>query len=72
MVNIPYRTSESLMAERISVRLSAMRRTAGVVVLTLLAAILLGVLLQNRPIDGKALQDLVPLDDPAVTGLFTA
>ena len=37
-----------------------------------IAAILLGVLLQNRPIDGKALQDLVPLDDPAVTGLFTA
>jgi hypothetical protein len=72
MVNIPYRSSESLMAERISVRLSAMRRTAGAIVLALLSAILLGVLLQNRPIDSNALHDLVPLDDPAVSGLFTA
>lgn len=72
MVNIPYRSSESLMAERMSVRLSAMCRTAGAIVLALLSAVLLGVLLHNTPIDGRALHDLVPLDDPAVTGLFTA
>ena len=34
MVNIPYRSSESLIAERLSVRLSALRRTAGAIVLS--------------------------------------
>jgi hypothetical protein len=72
MVNIPYRSSESLMAERIAVRASALRRTAGAVVLTLVAAAVIGVLLQKRPPDTGALHDLVPLDDPAVTWLFTA
>lgn len=72
MVNIPHRSSESLLAERVSVRLSAMRRAAGSVVLALALALLLGALLRNAAIDGKALQDLVPLDDPAVAALFTA
>jgi hypothetical protein len=72
MVNIPYRSSESLMAERISVRAAALRRTAGAIVLSLLAAVLIGVLLENRPLDTGALHDLMPLDDPAVTWLFTA
>lgn len=72
MVNIPYRSSESLLEERISVRLSALRRTAGAIVLALIAALLLGTLLQNASIEGGALQDLVPLDDPAVAALFTA
>jgi hypothetical protein len=72
MVNIPYRSSESLMAERIAVRAVALRRTAGAIVLSLLAAVLIGVLLENRPLDTGALHDLVPLDDPAVTWLFTA
>ncbi|GAB2178396.1 hypothetical protein [Dongia sp. agr-C8] len=72
MVNIPYRSSESLLEERISDRLSALRRTAGAIVLALIAALLLGTLLQHASIDGNALQDLVPLDDPAVAALFTA
>jgi len=72
MVNIPYRSSESLMAERISVRASAIRRTTGAVVLALIAALMLGALLQDVAIDSQALHDLVPLDDPAVSGLFTA
>ena len=72
MVNIPYRSSESLMAERLSVRMAAHRQTAGAVVSALVAAVLSGVLLQNTPPDSKALQDLVPLDDPAATWLFTA
>ena len=74
MVNIPYRSSESLVAERLSIRLSAMRRTAGAIVLALVTALLLGVLLEQLPpgFGGKALQELVPLDDPAVAALFTA
>jgi hypothetical protein len=72
MVNIPYRSSESLMAERLSVRMAAHRRTAGAVVIALLAAVLIGILLQNTPQGSNALHDLVPLDDPAVSGLFTA
>ena len=74
MVNIPYRSSESLIAERLSVRLSALRRTAGAIVLALVTALLLGVLLEQLPagFGSKALHDLVPLDDPAVIGLFTA
>ena len=75
MVNIPYRSSESLAAERIAVRLSAMRRTAGALVLALIAALLLGTLLSRLPEDvgGAALHDLVPLDDPGITvnGIWT-
>ena len=72
MVNIPYRSSESLMAERIAVRAAALRRTAGAIVITLIAVVLVGVLLQERPLDTGGLHNLVPLDDPAVTWLFTA
>jgi hypothetical protein len=52
--------------------MAAHRRTAGAVVIALLAAVLIGILLQNTPQGSNALHDLVPLDDPAVTGLFTA
>jgi hypothetical protein len=52
--------------------MAAHRQTAGAVVIALVAAVLIGVLLQNTPPDSKALQDLVPLDDPAATWLFTA
>jgi hypothetical protein len=74
MVNIPYRSSESLISDRISIRLSAMRRTAGAIVLALFTALLLGILLEHLPegLGGKALQELVPLDEPAVSALFTA
>jgi hypothetical protein len=74
MVNIPYRSSESFVAERISVRLSAMRRTAGAIVLGLIAALLLGALLSRLPegFGGSALHDLVPLEDPAAMATFTA
>ena len=74
MVNIPYRSSGSLAAERIAVRLSAMRRTAGALVLALIAALLLGTLLSRLPEDvgGAALHDLVPLDDPLALSTFTA
>jgi hypothetical protein len=74
MVNIPYRSSEALIAERVSHRLSAMRRTAGAIVLALITALLVGVLLERAPADflGKGLEGLVPLDDPAVAALFTA
>ena len=74
MVNIPYRSADSLIAERISVRLSAMRRTAGAIVLAFIAALLLGALLSRLPegFGGSALHDLVPLDDPIAMATFTA
>ena len=78
MVNIPYRSSESLMTERISVRLSAMRRTAGAtigaIVLALVVALLAGAALSYLPegFGGAALHELVPLNDPAALSAFTA
>jgi|APAra7269096979_1048534.scaffolds.fasta_scaffold196841_2 hypothetical protein len=72
MVNIPHRSSESLMAEAIALRTDAIRRTVTAIVGALLAAILIGALLQARPADTNPLHDLVPLDDPAVSWLFTA
>ena len=74
MVNIPYRSSESLMAERISVRLSALRRIAGAIVLAAAVALILGVLLSRLPEDfgGAGLQNLIPLDDPIALSTFTA
>ena len=74
MVNIPHRSSESLIAERISVRLSAMRRTAGAIVLALIVTVLLGTLLSRLPenFGGKALHELVPLDEPIALATFTA
>jgi hypothetical protein len=74
MVNIPYRSADSLVAERISVRLSAMRRTAGAIVLALVAALFLGALLSRLPegFGGPALQNLIPFDDPIALSTFTA
>ena len=74
MVNIPYRSSESLMTERISVRLSAMRRTAGAIVLALVVGLLLTTLLSRLPegFGGTALRNLIPLDDPIALSTFTA
>jgi hypothetical protein len=72
MVNIPHRSSESLMAEAIALRTDAIRRTVTAIVVALLAAILIGALLQARALETGALHDLVPLDDPAVSWLFTA
>ena len=72
MVNIPYRHSDFPAAQRVSVQLSAIRRTTGAIVLALTAALLLGVLIENAPLSGKLPNDLVPLDDPAVAALFTA
>lgn len=72
MVNIPYRSSDAFLEQRIALRLSAMRRTAGAIVLALAAAILVGTLLQHAAIDGPGLRGLVPLDDPAVAAVFTA
>jgi ABC-type nitrate/sulfonate/bicarbonate transport system permease component len=74
MVNIPYRSSESLGAERISERLSSMRRTAGAIVLGLVVALLIGLLLSRAPlvIHGVGLEGLVPLDDTAIAAIFTA
>jgi hypothetical protein len=74
MVNIPYRSSESLAAERITNRLSAMRRTAGGIVLALVAALILGALLSHLPpgFGGAALHNLIPLDDPIALSTFTA
>lgn len=74
MVNMPYRSSESLIGERISVRLSAMRRTAGAIVLALAAALILGALLSRLPegFGGTGLQNLIPFDDPIALSTFTA
>jgi len=72
MVNIPYRSSESLMAERVSLRLSEMRRTAGAILFAFVVAWLLAALLASLPTGTRLLHDLVPLDDPAVAALFTA
>ncbi len=71
MVNIPYRSSDSLMAERISVRMSALRRTAGAVVLAIAAALILGVLLSRLP-DGVGGALPIPFDDPIALSTFTA
>jgi hypothetical protein len=72
MVNIPHRSSESLITEAISARAVAIQRTAGAIALALLALFLIGAVLQQHPLDTSAVQDLVPLDDPAVSWLFTA
>jgi hypothetical protein len=72
MVNLPHRSSESLMREAISRRAEAIQRTAGAIALTLLAALLIGAILQQQPPKSDALHDLLPLDDPAVSWLFTA
>jgi hypothetical protein len=72
MVNIPHRSSESLITEAISARATALQQTAGALVLALLAAFLIGAILQASPVETNALHDLVPLDDPAVSWLFTA
>jgi hypothetical protein len=74
MVNIPYRSSESIATERISVRLAAMRRTAGAIVFAFVVLLLLGAWLSTLPegYGGKALHDLVPLDDPLALATFTA
>lgn len=72
MVNIPHRSSDSLMAERISVRLSALRRTAGAIVLAIVTALIVGVLLSHLPdnLGGAALP--IPFDDPIALSTFTA
>jgi hypothetical protein len=74
MVNIPYRSSESLMAERLSVRMAAHRRTAGAIVLAVIAALILGALLSRLPegFGGPGLRNLIPLDDPIALSTFTA
>ncbi len=72
MVNIPYRSSESLMAERISDRLAVMRRTAGAFVLLYAAVLLLAAALAAAPDGVRILNDSLPLDDPAMAALFTA
>jgi hypothetical protein len=72
MVNIPHRSSESLMAEAVTLRLAEMRRTAGAVVLAFVVAWLLAALLGSLPEGTRLLHDLVPLDDPAMAAIFTA
>ncbi len=74
VVNIPYRSSESFAAERISVRLSSMRRTVGAILLAFVAALLLGALLSRLPeaLGGMDLQNLIPFDDPLALSTFTA
>jgi hypothetical protein len=72
MVNIPYRHSDFPAAQRVSDQLSAMRRTAGAIVLALIVALLLGVLIDDLSLSGQLPNDLVPLDDPALAALFTA
>ncbi len=74
MVNIPYRSSESLIAERIDAPVSALRRTAGAIALGLIAALLVGALLSQLPEDfgGAGLRNLIPLDDPIALSTFTA
>ncbi len=74
VVNIPYRSSESFAAERISVRLSSMRRTVGAILLAFVAALLLGALLSRLPeaLGGMDMQNLIPFDDPIALSTFTA
>jgi len=74
MVNVPYRSSDSLVVEHLTVRLRAMRRMAGAIVLAVVAAYLLALLLQTLPegFGGKALRDLVPTDNPLAAATFTA
>ena len=69
MVNIPHRSSESLMAATIAERAASLRRSAGALVLAVAAALILGTLLRNAKIDTR---EFVPLDEPQVTWLFTA
>ena len=74
MVNIPYRSSESLIAGHISQRTAPMRRTAGAIVLGFIAAMLIGALLSQLPegIGGAGLHNLVPFDEPIALSTFTA
>ena len=72
MVNIPYRSSETLIAEHLSAPLAAVRRTIAAVVLALIFAVLLGLVLEHVSVGGDTLRNLVPLDEPAVAALFTA
>ena len=73
MVNIPHRSSESLMAETVQ-RLSPLRNlvdiAAYLLVAFLAAALILHQLLPG--FGGKALHDLVPVDDPVAAAGFTA
>lgn len=74
MVNMPYRSSESLASAYVENHLRPMRRLAGAIALALIAILLIGVLLRHMPegFGGKALHDLVPLDDPLAAATFTA
>jgi hypothetical protein len=69
MVNMPYRSSESLMVEHISLRHWLPPRG---MLLAFLAAFLIAALLFSLPSGTKVLHDLVPLDDPAMAAILTA
>jgi hypothetical protein len=74
MVNIPYRSSEALIAGTIEARFEALRRVGGAMLLALFAAVVLGSLLRSVPADagGAALRDLVPIGDAVAAASFTA
>jgi hypothetical protein len=74
MVNMPYRSSETLIAGTIEARFEALRRAVGAVVLAVFAALVLGTLLQSVPADagGAALRDLAPVGDLVAAAGFTA
>jgi hypothetical protein len=54
--------------------MAAHRRTAGAIVLAVIAALILGTLLSRLPEDfgGPGLRNLIPLDDPIALSTFTA
>ena len=74
MVNIPYRSSESLIAAHVSEHDAPLRRTAGAIVLGFIAAMIVGALLAQLPegFGGEGLRNLIPLDDPIALSTFTA
>lgn len=74
MANIPAGPAELPAAKRLAEQIAELQRTAGALVLALLAILALGGLIEGLPADvgGAALHDLVPADDLAAASTFTA
>jgi hypothetical protein len=74
MVNVPLTPMQGPAAKRVAEQIAELQRVAGALVLALLAILALGGLFKDLPADfgGKALHDLVPLEDVVAASSFTA
>jgi len=73
MVNMPHRSSESLMAEAAQ-RFDPLRDVVDIVAYLAFALLAAALVLHQLPpgFGGQALHDLVPVDDPVAAAGFTA